>query len=135
MDGITQFSGQSPEPLEPTPKPSPESVSFKPESSEPKSLLNQSPLLLPRLPKPPLAAGIQAEGLETKRKTWVWVLLGIIIFVILAISLLVYYGAPPPEETGQLKESENLTTIESELNQVKLNNLESELGDIEKELQ
>ena len=111
MDGITQFPGQSPEPSPPAPQGPSVPTPAKPSAPSP----------VPMLPQP-------------QRKTWLWVLLGVVGFVVLVLALLVYYGAPTPEETGRL-EDQNLTAIGEELSQVDLDNLGVELTDIEKELQ
>jgi PDZ domain-containing secreted protein len=72
---------------------------------------------------------------KPKPKTWLWVLLGVLVFALLAVSLLVYYGAPPPGETSQIQELKNMAAVENALKALELDALESGLADIENELE
>ena len=127
MDGMTQFPNQ---PLTPEPRPSGQPI-YTP------------PPMLPELPKPPEggrdlpgpSAGIPVRDLGTKKRIWPRVLLLVFVAVVLILSFLVYYGAPVPGEISDLGANPDLANIGSELNQVEINNLDSELKDIDKELQ
>ena len=115
MDGMTQF-------------PSPDGKAVE----EPRQNQDQSPEPRPSVEliytPPPLLP-------EPKKRIWPLVLLSVVGAVALILSFLVYYGAPVPEETSDLGANLDLANIGSELNQVEINNLDSELKDIENELQ
>ena len=71
--------------------------------------------------------------MEQKNNTWMWI--AVIVLVVLALGLAYYYfsyTSMPGDTTG-----ENVPTEEelgNELNSLELGDLETELGDIEKEL-
>lgn len=111
MEEITQFPGQSPETRPGAPARPSEQGRYSPPYQ-----------MLP----------------EPKKHTWLWILLGAVILAGLFFALVVYYGSLP-EPAGEAETSagtpEAVAGLEEELQGVNTEGLESELGDIDKELQ
>jgi len=70
---------------------------------------------------------------QSLNKTWLWV---IILVVVIAAFLIVYYYSTMPSAPSPtaVQPAEDLSTTESELQQLNVDGLDDELGDIESEL-
>lgn len=71
-----------------------------------------------------------------RRTTWLWVVVVIVALVLLAVAFYYYYygSVPLPEGIGTPGGADELSAIERDLGALNLGGLDSELGDIEKEL-
>lgn len=68
----------------------------------------------------------------SKNKTWIWVAL--IVLAVLALSVAYYYYNSAPRSSDTTGENAAEEQLAEELNALKLGDLESGIGDIEKEL-
>lgn len=76
---------------------------------------------------------------QPQKNIWFWIVLGVVSVLALAFAFYNYYSVPVPPEEGVTRsavpiEGEDVSGIEGELQAEPLEDLDSELGDIEKEL-
>lgn len=75
---------------------------------------------------------------QPAKKQWGWIVAWIVVVIILILAALSYYGSIPPEEMSvtpeQQAEAQETAAIAEELGGLNVEGLDTELGDIEKEL-
>ncbi len=132
--------------FQPPPQPTlsnPESSTQMPSQPQPAPVRTPElpPQTPPAVPKPEPQPNLSKEYpllLEPqKRNKVLWILSGIMALAVLFVAFVIYYGSlPEPGDTGaQAGTPEAITNLEAELQAVDLQDLGTELEDIEKELQ
>lgn len=72
---------------------------------------------------------------SSSNKTLLWILLAVVVLAVLSFAYYAYYRSmPQPDTTGGAISVDDTSSLAEELNAIEVEGLDSELGDIEKEL-